>query len=79
MRLSELRAKLEKGEDIILCIISKSGTTAETIGIFELLYSELYLSHRDQVHIVTISDPESKLDALAKEQKWHRYNLPKNV
>jgi glucose-6-phosphate isomerase len=77
--IDDLTMTLEAGEDIILCVISKSGSTAETIGIFELLYSELAVDYPGQVHIVTISDAGSKLDTLSKSEWWHSYNLPKNV
>lgn len=66
--IAHLKVKLEKGESIILTTVSKSGTTAETIGIFEILYSELYCQYKNHVHIVTISDSESKLDTLAENQ-----------
>lgn len=57
---------LEAGERLLIIIISKSGTTTETIGLADILYRELMLPHRDQVDIMTISDPGSKLDELAR-------------
>jgi len=59
---------LEAGENLLIIVISKSGTTTETLALADILYRKLFLPYRDQVDIVTISDPNSKLDNLAKSE-----------
>lgn len=78
-KLGILEKKLKNGEHIILNVISKSGSTTETIAIFEILYGHLKTRYPEQVHIISISDPGSSLDMLSEKQGWIRYNLPKNV
>ncbi len=59
---------LEAGENLLIIVISKSGTTTETLALADILYQKLFLPYRSQVDIVTISDPGSKLDNLAKSE-----------
>lgn len=62
---SYLADALKQGKKIILTAISKSGRTAETIGIFEYFFTKYQPLYGAQVYPVTISDPDSSLDMLA--------------
>jgi len=66
--IESIKIMLDAGENLLIIVISKSGSTTETIVLADILYRELSLPYRDQVNIVTISDPNSKLDTLAKTE-----------
>ena len=74
-----LSKSLREWKKIVLAALSKSGRTAETIGIFEYFFTKYQSSYPGQVYPVTISDPGSALDTLAIDKWWIHYNLPKNV
>ncbi len=76
--LSEILQRLIDGEKVVITVISKSGSTAETIALADRVYA-LKESHRENVAIVTISDPDSKLDMLSKNKEWYHLNLPNMV
>lgn len=75
----EISRELALGKKLVLTIISKSGTTTETIALASYLLWELSTGYKGQYDIVTISDPGSRLDDLATKEGWHRLNLPKHV
>ncbi len=77
--IESIEIMLEAGENLLIIVISKSGTTTETLALADILYRKLFLPYREQVDIVTISDPLSKLDNLAKSEWWDRLNLPPKV
>jgi glucose-6-phosphate isomerase len=77
--IESIEIMLEAGENLLIIVISKSGTTTETLALADILYRKLFLPYRSQVDIVTISDPLSKLDNLAKSEWWDRLNLPPKV
>ncbi len=52
----ELTHILEKGEQICITVISKSGTTTETIALFETAYNDFYKKYPLQCGIVAITD-----------------------
>jgi glucose-6-phosphate isomerase len=69
--------KIEKDKTLFL-IISKSGTTIETISIFKaaMEYFSLDLK-KDKVIVVT--DPDSPLEKFADKYNLEVFNIPKNV
>ena len=56
-------------------VISKSGTTIETMAIFKYIYS----LQKDIKHYTFITDSGSKLEKFAKSQKATTFLLPPNV
>lgn len=72
-----LELELAKGKNVLLNVISKSGSTLETIANFEVLiniiqtYKENY-----KEHIVIISDNDSALANYANEQKISFLEIP---
>jgi glucose-6-phosphate isomerase len=56
-------------------VISKSGTTVETISIFKYLYAQC----NESSHYTFITDRASPLDKFAQEIEAKRFYLPKNV
>jgi glucose-6-phosphate isomerase len=73
--------ELETGNNIIINVISKSGTTTETIANFEI-FLEILKSHRPYNYhdfIVATTDQDSALWKLAEQQEFIRLAIPKNV
>lgn len=72
---------LATGNNIVLNVISKSGTTTETIANFEI-FLEILKSHRPYNYhnfIVATTDQGSALWQLAKEKKFACLAIPDNV
>lgn len=63
-------------EDTIFLIISKSGTTIETISIFKYLSSLVTMNENN---CVIVSETDSKLTAFAKQNSMQTFEIPKNV
>lgn len=73
--------ELETGNNIIINVISKSGTTTETIANFEI-FLEILKSHRPYNYndfIVATTDLDSALWQLAEQQEFVRLAIPKHV
>ncbi len=73
--------ELETGNNIIINVISKSGTTTETIANFEI-FLEILKSHRPYNYhdfVVATTDEGSALWQLAEHQEFIRLAIPKNV
>lgn len=73
--------ELESGENIILNVISKSGTTTETIACFEV-FLEILKSHRPYNYhqfVVATTDQDSALWNLARAEEFALLPIPKNV
>ena len=63
-------------EDALFIVISKSGTTIETISIFKYINS---LIKCDKNNTVVITESDSKLNKYAKVNKIKTFEIPKNV
>jgi len=63
-------------EDTLFIVISKSGTTVETIAIFKYINS-LVKCHKDNTIVITEND--SKLKSYANAHKMQSFEIPKNV
>jgi glucose-6-phosphate isomerase len=74
----DLRAQFEKIclEDALFLIVSKSGTTVETVSIFKYLSSKVALTAKNSV---VISGKETILHTYAKEASLPFFELPENV
>lgn len=57
-------------------VISKSGTTIETISIFKYLSSLITI---DKLNCTIISESNSKLSEYANKQNIKTFNIPKNI
>jgi glucose-6-phosphate isomerase len=74
----DIQAKLEdiNLEDTLFIVISKSGTTVETISIFKYINSLVKI---DKNNTVIITEFDSKLNAYAKIHKMKIFEIPKHV
>jgi glucose-6-phosphate isomerase len=72
--------ELEKGNDVLMNGVSKSGGTTETIANFQVLV-DLLKKHRDDYEkFVTVTTGEgSPLDEVAREEDFSRLHIPENV
>jgi glucose-6-phosphate isomerase len=71
---------LEKGGNIILNVISKSGTTTETIANAEVLIDLLRRQKKDYKNCITVtSDKGSELWKVAVREGLNVLEIPKNV
>ncbi len=78
-----LRAEhaLRNKRTILVCVISKSGTTAETIANFECFLELLKKYQPNNYHesVIAITDEGSALWNLAGQQKFDRLSIPKEI
>ena len=74
----DIQSKVEQIDldDTFFLIISKSGTTIETIAIFKYLNS---LVKCDSSNTVIVSEHDTKLTAYAKIHNMPTFEIPKNV
>lgn len=75
---TDIKSRLEKLDlqDTLFLVISKSGTTIETISIFKYLSS---LINIDKSNCIIISESDSKLTTFAKINDIKTFDIPKNV
>jgi len=62
--------------DALFIIISKSGTTIETISILKYLHS---ITTIDKLNTVCVTENDSKLNAFAKSKELKTFIIPKDV
>lgn len=63
-------------------IVSKSGTTLETISLTKIIIKELDINLQSKDfsdHFAVITDPDSPLEKFGKKYKLPVFNIPKNV
>jgi len=72
----EYRLRKINLDDALFIIISKSGTTIETISIFKYLHTKIDF---DSSNCVIITEANSKLDNYAKKNNMKTFEIPKNV
>ena len=77
--LFQIRKRLDAGEKILVTVISKSGGTTETLAFSAWITHILEKEYPEQVRILTISNPDSALDCLSREQNWARLSIPEKV
>ncbi len=63
-------------EDTLFIVISKSGTTVETISIFKYLHTLVTL---DKTNTLIITESDSKLQNYATKNAMQTFEVPKNV
>jgi len=74
----DINSRIEKFdlEDTLFIVISKSGTTIETISVFKYLCSKVTI---DKNNCLVITEEKSKLDNFAKANDIKTFDVPKNV
>lgn len=74
----DIKSKLENIDlnDTLFIVISKSGTTIETVSIFKYINS---LVRCDSDNTLVITESDSKLNEYAKTNNIKSFNIPKNV
>ncbi len=79
--LSVLEKELLKGNEVLITVVTKSGTTTETIANFHVLLSLLkkHRPHNYRDSIVAITDIDSPLWRFAKEEGYALLPIPKVV
>jgi glucose-6-phosphate isomerase len=72
------RAKdvLRRGKQVVVNIVSKSGTTAETIANASVILEAL---GKKDVFVLATSDSGSPLEAIARRHSFHTLQVPKHV
>lgn len=74
----DLNYRLKKIDfaNALFIIISKSGTTIETISIFKYLHSKVFLN---KINCICITESGSKLYHYAKQKSMKVFKIPKDV
>ncbi|MDC0932922.1 glucose-6-phosphate isomerase [Arcobacteraceae bacterium] len=74
----DINSRIEKFdlEDTLFIVISKSGTTIETISVFKYLSSKVTI---DKSNCLVITEDDSKLNNFAKANGIKTFEVPKNV
>jgi glucose-6-phosphate isomerase len=76
-----MEQELQKGNNIILNVVTKSGTTTETIANFELFLELLKKYKAEDFHkyVVVTTDEGSKLARFAQEKNFSLLTIPPHV
>ncbi len=81
--MAVMKESISQKKKIVLCFITKSGGTTETVANFEVLYSSLKKSLKNNNNVkesvVVITDEHSKLWDLAGIEGFSRLAVPKKV
>ena len=74
----DIKSKVEAIDlnDTLFVVISKSGTTVETVSIFKYIHSLIKI---DNTNTVIITENDSKLNFYAKTNKMQTFEIPKDV
>lgn len=72
---------LQKGQKVLLNVVTKSGTTTETIANFQVLLAVLqeYLPTTYQDYVVVTTDKDSVLWSIAQQEQFALLEIPKHV
>lgn len=82
---SARKAKAHGGQDyrVKLIVISKSGSTLDTMATFMILYTALCQAEGISVSVTAVTDPNEQkptlLKKLATEQGWDTFSVPDGV
>ena len=63
-------------EDTLFIVISKSGTTVETVSIWKYIHSLVKI---DKTNTVIVTESDSKLNAYAQANEMQTFEIPKDV
>lgn len=80
----DCRAALAMTYKVMLIVISKSGSTLDTMSTFMVAYDALRQTEGIEVEVVAVTDPatgaqETLLHKLADEQGWPMFSVPDGV
>lgn len=75
--IRELRELIDRNERIIVNIVSKSGSTMETLSLAHVLASELPAS--SNISYIVTTDHGSPLESIARSEGWETFPIPKLV
>ncbi len=76
----EMQNVLRQGQNLILNVISKSGSTTETIANFEVLLNVLKRHRKEaEKYVVATTDKDSPLWKLAVKNSFSALEIPKKV
>jgi glucose-6-phosphate isomerase len=77
----QIRELLQSGKKIVVNVVTKSGTTTETIVNFQLVLSLLQQYFPDSYHeyVVVTTDTGSPLESVARSQNFHILSVPPRV
>lgn len=80
LNISTTLSSLTKDESLFL-VISKSGSTIETISIFKTIIKHFNLDFntQDKERVIAITDELSPLSKFSDEQEIKQFNIPSNV
>jgi len=77
--VSRLEEALLKKQHVVLNIISKSGTTTETVALATVLIETLKSQQDWRDRVVVTTDKGSKMWSLAEQEGFHLLEIPKMV
>jgi glucose-6-phosphate isomerase len=78
--ITDMQYVLRQGQNVLLIVISKSGSTTETVANFEILLNVLRRHRREaEKYVVTITDRDSELWKLAVKNNFSALEIPKHV
>lgn len=79
--LDHMSAVLNAGREVLILVITKSGTTTETVANFEIALERLMRARPRSwaSNIVAITDRHSPLWQCAVDQKWSCLEIPRTV
>lgn len=81
IEISKTFSKIQK-EDSLFVIISKSGTTIETISMFKTTIAHFTLDldrEEDRQRLIVVTDHDSSLSKFSKDHGIKEFNVPSNV
>ncbi|HLF54482.1 MAG TPA: glucose-6-phosphate isomerase [Candidatus Nanoarchaeia archaeon] len=78
--IAEMQAVLRQGKQVILNIVSKSGSTTETVANFEVLLNVLRRHRKDAAkYVIVTTDKGSKLWNLGMKNNFSLLEIPEKV
>ncbi len=78
--IDEMQDVLRQGQQVILSVVSKSGTTTESIANFEILLNVLKKHRKDaNKYVVVTTDRDSRLWELGVKNGFSLLEVPKKV
>ena len=78
--IEEMQNHLRQGQQVILNVVSKSGSTTETIANFEVLLNVLKRHRKDaEKYVVATTDKHSKLWNIAVRNNFSVLEIPEKV
>jgi glucose-6-phosphate isomerase len=77
--VAELELAVRQKKNVVLNVVSKSGTTTETAALFAVLADSLKKLDNWRDCVVVTTDKGSRLWSVAKQEAFHLLEVPKSV